>query len=217
MKNLVLILSMLIVQTMYSTANPLLGIWDKVDGPSSLLRYNYLDDSTVTLLLSDSSSLTVSYVVDTLVTPHRIRWHDGGITGNLGIWSISGNTLTIQASGGDTTSYPPSFTDPSHYTKQTTSVADNPSEIPKGFSLLQNYPNPFNPSTKIQYSIPERSNVNLKVYDVLGSEIATLVNDEKSIGSYAVEFDASALTSKIYFYQLQAGTFVETKKMVLMK
>lgn len=85
------------------------------------------------------------------------------------------------------------------------------------FTLAQNYPNPFNPATKIQYSIPQRSDVTLKVYDVLGNEIAILVNEEKERGVYSVNFDASGLASGIYFYKLQAGSFVETKKMILLR
>jgi hypothetical protein len=96
-------------------------------------------------------------------------------------------------------------------------VEDNIITLPNEFKLLQNYPNPFNPSTTISYSIPELSFVTLKVYDVLGSEIATLVNEEKPIGNYEVVFDASNYSNGIYFYRLQAGSFVETKKMVLMK
>jgi len=92
-------------------------------------------------------------------------------------------------------------------------------EIPivNEFLLSQNYPNPFNPTTTIKYQIPELSVVTLKVYDVLGNEIATLVNEEKPSGNYEVEFDGTILTSEVYFYQLRAGSFVETKKMVLMK
>ena len=85
------------------------------------------------------------------------------------------------------------------------------------FQLEQNYPNPFNPTTTIKYQIPEVSFVTIKVYDVLGNEIATLVNEQKPADSYEVEFDASGLPSGIYFYRLQAGSFVEAKKMVLMK
>jgi hypothetical protein len=85
------------------------------------------------------------------------------------------------------------------------------------YSLSNNYPNPFNPSTTISYSVPELSFVTIIVYDVLGKEITTLVNNEKPVGSYEVEFNATALPSGIYFYQIQAGSFVETKKMVLMK
>jgi len=85
------------------------------------------------------------------------------------------------------------------------------------FSLYQNYPNPFNPLTKIKYQIPELSFVSIKVYDVLGNEITTLVNEEKTIGSYEVELNAMSLPSGIYFYRLQAGDYIETKKMVLLK
>jgi photosystem II stability/assembly factor-like uncharacterized protein len=93
---------------------------------------------------------------------------------------------------------------------------------PKNYLLSQNYPNPFNPVTKIKYSIPqnvkrETGNVNLKIYDVLGREVATLVNEEKPAGEYEVEFDGSSLTSGIYFYQIKAGEFLQTKKMVLLK
>jgi len=90
-------------------------------------------------------------------------------------------------------------------------------EIPIEFSLSQNYPNPFNPSTTINYSIPVISFVTIIVYDVLGNEIATLVNEEQPAGIYEVELDATSLPSGIYFYSIQAGSFVETKKMVLMK
>lgn len=90
-------------------------------------------------------------------------------------------------------------------------------DLPNAFSLEQNYPNPFNPSTKINYQIPELSFVSLKVYDVLGNEIETLVNEEKPVGRYEIIFDATRLPSGIYFYILQAGNFIETKKMVLMK
>ena len=85
------------------------------------------------------------------------------------------------------------------------------------FHIYQNYPNPFNPTTKIKYQIPKISFVTLKVYDVLGSEIATLVSEEKPVGNYEVEFDGSGLTSGVYFYQLKTEGFVETKKMILMK
>ena len=88
---------------------------------------------------------------------------------------------------------------------------------PSTFSLEQNYPNPFNPSTKIKYSVTQSSNVVLKIYDVLGNEVATLVNEEKPAGSYEVEFNPSSLTSGVYFYKLQAGSFVDTKKMILQK
>ena len=98
------------------------------------------------------------------------------------------------------------------------------------FSLTQNYPNPFNPVTTIKYTIPtppasspftkgrnEVGFVTLKVYDILGSEVATLVNQEQSAGNYKVQFDGSMLSSGVYFYQLHAGNFISTKKAILMK
>ena len=99
--------------------------------------------------------------------------------------------------------------------------AENQGQILNDYSLAQNYPNPFNPRTKIKYSITQISFVTLQVYDVLGNEIATLVNEEKPAGSYEVEFDgtsaANGLPSGIYFYQLTAGSYSATKKMILIK
>ena len=89
--------------------------------------------------------------------------------------------------------------------------------IPEKFELSQNYPNPFNPSTKIKYQITTSNPVSIKIYDVLGNEVATLVNEVQPYGNYEVMFDASLLSSGTYFYKLQAGSFVETKKMLLLK
>ena len=89
--------------------------------------------------------------------------------------------------------------------------------IPGYFSLSQNYPNPFNPSTSILYTIGKMHFVNLTIYDVMGIEIVTLVDEEKPAGTHEVEFDGSELTSGIYFYRIQAGEFIETKTMVFMK
>jgi hypothetical protein len=88
---------------------------------------------------------------------------------------------------------------------------------PLTFSLEQNYPNPFNPSTTIEYTIPESGVVTLKVYNVLGKEVAALVNGRNDAGKHKIEFDASLLNSGVYFYKIESGSFVETKKMVLIK
>lgn len=88
---------------------------------------------------------------------------------------------------------------------------------PSSFSLSQNYPNPFNISTSFQYSVPEISNVTLKVFDVSGNEVSVLVNEEKKKGMYLINFDASRLASGIYFYRLQASGFFEAKKMILLR
>jgi hypothetical protein len=89
--------------------------------------------------------------------------------------------------------------------------------IPKEYSISQNYPNPFNPSTVINFQITQRGHVSLKVFNILGKEIAALVNEEKPAGSYSVNFNASSIPSGVYFYQIKSGSYSATKKMILMK
>jgi hypothetical protein len=89
--------------------------------------------------------------------------------------------------------------------------------VPTKFALHQNYPNPFNPVTVIRYELPNSATVKLQVFDVLGRVVATVVNERKEAGIYEAVFNASGLSSGTYFYRLQAGTFVETKKMMLVK
>lgn len=98
-----------------------------------------------------------------------------------------------------------------------TSVVGVENQIPLEFDLKQNYPNPFNPSTVISYHIPAVSHVSLKVYDILAREVATLVDEEKSPGIYRVRFDGSGLASSVYFYRLKAGSYVDEKKMMVLK
>jgi photosystem II stability/assembly factor-like uncharacterized protein len=99
-----------------------------------------------------------------------------------------------------------------------TSAEENGTDAqPKEYSLSQNYPNPFNPSTVINYKLPISSKVIIKIYDALGKEVSTLVNEEKPAGSYSVSFEATELSSGFYFYKIIAGNFVSTKKMILIK
>jgi hypothetical protein len=100
---------------------------------------------------------------------------------------------------------------------EVTSMDEHKELVIKKYRLFQNYPNPFNPETKISYKIPEASFVSLKVYDVLGNKVASLVNEDKPVGEYEIEFDGREYTSGIYFYQLITGDYTETKKMVLLK
>jgi len=104
----------------------------------------------------------------------------------------------------------------SNFTDIPTSIENQPIVISE-FKLDQNYPNPFNPSTKISWQSPVSGHQKLKIYDVLGNEVVTLVNEYKSAGSYEIEFNATSLSSGVYFYKLQAGSFVQTKKMILIK
>jgi len=96
-------------------------------------------------------------------------------------------------------------------------VEDEINYTPTLYELIQNYPNPFNPSTKIKYSVPQSSNVELKVFDILGNEIETLVNEEKPVGTYEVIWYAANLPSGVYFYQLRASEYIQTRKMILLK
>jgi len=90
-------------------------------------------------------------------------------------------------------------------------------DIPTEFSLSQNYPNPFNPSTAINFGLPNASNVSLKIYNILGEQVASLVNKVMPAGYHTVTFDASKLASGMYIYRLEAGSFVQVKKMMMLK
>lgn len=98
-----------------------------------------------------------------------------------------------------------------------TSVDEDEETIPNVFKLEQNYPNPFNPSTIIKFAVPERSNVLIKIYDILGSELATLVNEELNPGWYEKDFNAAGLSSGVYLFRMEAGNYVNTKKMILLR
>ncbi|MDR9414831.1 MAG: T9SS type A sorting domain-containing protein [Gracilimonas sp.] len=117
----------------------------------------------------------------------------------------------VNSSGSSEWSSAASFT-----TEMTTGIGDEEA-LPDEFAIHQNYPNPFNPTTVISYQIPVNSDVELKVFDMLGREIRTLVRERKTAGSYEVNFDASSLSSGMYIYRIQAGNYLQTKKMMLIK
>jgi len=105
-------------------------------------------------------------------------------------------------------------------TRTNTIITDIETEdnlIPEKVYLSQNYPNPFNPSTTIKYQIPQYGFITLKVYDILGKEVAILVNEEKQSGSYEVEFNGAYLSSGIYIYRITSGNFTSSKKLILLK
>jgi hypothetical protein len=100
----------------------------------------------------------------------------------------------------------------------TTGVGDDAiNQLPKNYSLSQNYPNPFNPVTTIKYSIGKEGNVKLTVYNVIGSKVATIINEYKPAGSYSVQFDGSNFASGIYLYRLESRNYSDAKKFILMK
>jgi hypothetical protein len=207
--------------------NPLLGTWTKANGPADVLTYYFNSNSVVTMVMDFDTSITANYGIDTSVTPHHISWYaSGGKLGNLGIWDVHGDTLLVKASGGDTTTFPTSFGPEPKYNseatsyvkvKQVTDVKKNRTEVVKGFALFQNYPNPFNPSTVISYQLSSNNFVTIKVYDVLGREVETLVNERQTAGSHSVAFNAASLPSGVYFYRLQVGSYSKTMKLLLLK
>jgi photosystem II stability/assembly factor-like uncharacterized protein len=144
-----------------------------------------------------------------------------GIT-NLNISSLSGTGMLTSPQGFNYL-FAGNIGDPTasvwrRDVSQITSVREQvKNEIPENYALQQNYPNPFNPSTRIVYSVPQQSVVTIKVFDILGDEIATLVNENKETGTYELTWNAENLTGGVYFYQIKANSFIQTKKMVLLK
>ena len=128
-----------------------------------------------------------------------------------GIYFLNG--LTGWCVGMNNNSYPKVF---KTISGGLTSISSNLNHTLENFNLSQNYPNPFNPETIINYELGITNFVSLKVYNSLGMEVATLVNEKKPAGSYSVSFDGSKLSSGIYFYKLESGGFVETMRMVLL-
>jgi hypothetical protein len=96
-------------------------------------------------------------------------------------------------------------------------VESETSNIPESFSISQNYPNPFNPSTKIKFALPSTENVKIIIYDIAGRQVKELLNQNLTAGTHTVDFDASDLASGTYIYRINAGNFVESKKMLLLK
>ncbi len=146
------------------------------------------DGSTWTVYNDTNSGLPSNYVYAIVIDSNDNKWL--ATNGGLAVFNENGIVTSID--------------------KQ-----DNPSRIT--FALSQNYPNPFNPTTTIQYAISKPGYVTLKVYDILGKEITTLVNEQKLAGTYSINFSANKLTSGVYFYSIHVGSFTQTKKLLLLK
>jgi len=180
--------------------------WSNADG---LMKCDTDGSNIDTILLG-----TYVHSLSIDATNHRIYWTDYSY-GRVKRVDIDGTNATdispvLGSLTGIDTDYNPAATD-----------VEEKYSHPPAFNLDQNYPNPFNSSTKIQYQVPNLTQVTLKVYDVLGKEVATLVKEEKSSGSYEVGFNPASNikdpSSGIYFYQLRAGEFIQTKKMIYLK
>ena len=162
--------------------------------------------------------VTTGKIVDSVGTQIELDssntpiWGDpasGGVFSPRGAaWSPDGNTMYLADFDYNVVQI---------YDRVSVGVEKDGDAIPNSFSLTQNYPNPFNPTTVINFTIPKASNVTLSVYNMLGQEVATLVNEQKPAGVYKATFDASQLASGVYVYTLKAGNFIASKKMMLMK
>ena len=171
---------------------------------------------------SSSSSGTASDFV-------TIKYNTAGVQQWIARYSAAGNSsdlaaaLALDASGNvyvtgsSSASGTSSVFTTIKYVQTPTSVKETVVGKPGTYRLDQNYPNPFNPTTVIRYQLPVNSLVSLKIYDLLGREVATLVNEERNAGNYEVQWNASNIPSGVYFYKLQAGDFVETKRMLMIK
>ena len=144
----------------------------------------------------------------------------GNLYGSVGGGAGTNNLISInKTTGAGTVIGPIGFVSVSGLalTGSPVSVDDNTTTLPLVYDLSQNYPNPFNPTTSIKFQIPTKSYVTLKVFGVLGNEVKTLLNEEKEAGNYNVKLNAEDLSSGVYFYRLEAGDFVQTRKMILLK
>jgi hypothetical protein len=182
------------------------SVQQTTDGGYIITGYKGAIDSDVWLIKTDENG-------DTLWTKTfgGILWDDGYSVQQTtdGGFILTGRTQSFGA-GEEDVLLIKTAPDPS-YINQDIDI------IPLDFSLHQNYPNPFNPITKIRYSIPQASNVVIKVFDILGNEIETLLDEEKPVGTYELSWCAESLPSGVYFYQLIAGDYIQTRKMILIK
>ena len=189
------------------------GVWTKLPSPPALSGYSAFVVSV------DSSGNTIAGF-STYGFPNYL-WRGLYATKNNGTtWTYLGlDSISVRGlvSYGDST-YAYTYADGLYKVRSTTGVSFvGATAQPTSFALEQNYPNPFNPTTTIRFSISKLSIVHLKIFDILGRDVETLVNGEMNSGSHQISFDATPLASGIYFYRLQAGDFTATKKLVLLK
>ncbi len=193
--------------------------WTTMSAPSAtyLSQLQFMNENTgwITYLNSAGSITAISRTTNSGVSWQYYQFNsEGFIRDNMRCYFINENTGWI--AGGY-------FNSPKGCIMKTTTggvvtgFTQSSSEIPDKFSLSQNYPNPFNPLTRINYELPITNYVSIKVYDALGNEVETLVNEKQNAGSYSVDFNAASLPSGIYFYKLVTEKFSDSKKMVLIK
>jgi len=196
---------------------------DQTDTVGQLLTYQFPD----TTFIDDNGNNTLTYSAKLSNGLHLPTWLlFDSTTRTFSGTPVTTGVATIKVTATDTANASVSCQFKIRVHAGSTIVEEDKNELPKESQLFQNYPNPFNPTTTIRYEIPsslfsqmgeQGGFVSLKVYDLLGCEVAVLVNEQKPAGTYSVQWNAIGMSSGIYFYRLQAGSFAETKKLVLMK
>jgi endo-1,4-beta-xylanase len=182
------------VDTTGQPRNPVL-VWH-TSTAATLYHVQVAYDSSFEATIVDSTTADTLLHLDTLSAKTKYYWHVRAVN------------------AGDTGSYSAAA---SFVTEDQIESVSNPIVVPGAYSLSQNYPNPFNPSTMIRYSIPKSEFVRLIIYNVMGQKVALLINKERPAGTYEINFNASGLACGIYFYRIEAGSYVQVKKMVLLK
>ncbi len=230
------------IPTFYTTTGTQTLQWKNADsvivsasGVISGINFNVTDEpdsglATISGRVMDNMNNPVAGAL-VYATDNNQQIYSFGITDMNGNYTITGlvpGSYSVSSSSygytdGTTTTtsldYTSNYSSTTSFTltpESVTAVETSPAAI-SSYQLYQNYPNPFNPSTVIRFSVPYESHVTLKIYNILGSEVATLVNGVRAAGSYNVTFNADNLASGVYFYQLKAGNFVATKKLLLLK
>ncbi|MRR37598.1 T9SS type A sorting domain-containing protein [bacterium] len=167
---------------------------DRISGQAKLIGKSQWNAPRSSIAFNPVGTLYGLYGIN-LVTIGKV-WGEPTVVGPTGIESLVGIAMRCDAASLE---------------------AESSSELPREIRLLQNYPNPFNPTTVIRFELPEAGTVRLSVYDLLGRELALILNERKTPGFHSVEFDGSALASGVYFYRLTTGSFVQSRRMMLVK
>lgn len=183
--------------------------------PNMLSYLDYSGALDGTLVYAEDNTIAMSWFNVSPMSCDSIKFISLNFkyNGGSGILEIDKNFTEIYDSTGNNKFY----VDLVDGTINVTGIKDIPGTIPDTYSISQNFPNPFNPTTKIEYAIPQESKVTLKVYNLIGQEVATLVNQVQNSGKYIVDFNASNLPSGMYIYKIDAGTFSQVRKMTLLK
>jgi hypothetical protein len=200
--------------TVTAQNSPLLGTWIWIDGPdNNFVKYNYINNSTCTIYLK-TDTITVSYILDTIAVPHRNTWYYNGLKANLAIWSISGNTLTEKASGGDTITFPASFGVEanydwiaSHYTKQLTTGINESRNV-----LFNLYPNPASDIVTLNINNSNIADFEIKIYNIMGY----LVRSE-SLKQNQQKINVGDLNNGIYMIEIKSKEWSEKQKLIIQR